>query len=144
MYCPTCTKSKLTKVNKKVWAAIEVITIEVMPLVLQSFHQFYDNTMGMFASSVSSFPVIVIRNSVVPRLCQFRQNQMGKHLVCYRVISASRGFPRKNVAYLFLALQDPSHSLSTAVCIDLVLCPDATLPERKRVWLQYDIPPDPV
>ena len=35
----------------------------------------------------------------------------------------------KTVAYLVLALQDPSHPLSTAVCIDLVLCPDPTLPE---------------
>jgi len=26
----------------------------------------------------------------------------------------------------------------------IVSCPDPTLPERKRVWLQYDILPDPV
>ena len=28
--------------------------------------------------------------------------------------------------------------------VEVVSSPDPTLPERKRVWLQYDIPPDPV
>ena len=28
MYCPTCTKAKSSKVNKEVWAAVKVITIE--------------------------------------------------------------------------------------------------------------------
>ena len=28
--------------------------------------------------------------------------------------------------------------------LTLVVSPDPTFPERKRVWLQYDIPPDPV
>ena len=31
-----------------------------------------------------------------------------------------------------------------AFSLIMVSCPDPTLPERKMVWLQYDIPPDPV